>query len=183
MSDDNIRQVKSNNGKGLGRHQLEFTRVVPKFLAKLKSTNSDAREVELGDKFKQYIGTDDDDNNDNVEDAQEKEAIAMAMKDMETLEKDVKEKKDIQEQQKQQEYEAQRLKRIEQDQLEEEKAKEQGVQRKLVFQKPLKKPSATASSSTLKDTMSTIKKTNTKPKEQLQKKSAPKRLSFNDDEE
>ncbi|GAM29511.1 hypothetical protein SAMD00019534_105820, partial [Acytostelium subglobosum LB1] len=201
----------SDKKGGLGKHTLQYTRATPKFLQKLKAQHL-PNEVDINDKFKEYMSKDGSggDGNDNIddddeqqEDEIEKEArlraldaynVSVEARKARLYEKDDLEKKALEEE---------RQRRIEQDQLEEERAKATGEVRKIKFQKPLKKldasDSAGSSSSTintsstrqpgsaagsntstdLKQTLQQIKKTKQSPKAQMQSKSKTKTVDAN----
>eukprot|EP01132_Coremiostelium_polycephalum_P002671 gene2671-3314_t len=109
----------SNKKGGLGGGSLEYTKVVPKFLQNLKKTT----EVDINEKFKDYMNSDDTLED---QDKDQKDIIERAIKELE--EKDQLNKDLIKQEQEdlKKAVEEERQKRIIEDQLEEEKARAEG---------------------------------------------------------
>ncbi|EGC29925.1 hypothetical protein DICPUDRAFT_90289 [Dictyostelium purpureum] len=151
-----------SNKKGLGRNQLEFNKdaMTPKFLQNLKRNT----EVDISAKFKEYVEKDDDNLAPDQPDDFEQEAIQKAIEDEKKSEKLFNEKQKEEEEEKRKHIEEERNKRIEEDRIEEEQARLEGRERKILFQKPTasmvtKSKLKDTSQNNLKKTTESVKKT------------------------
>ncbi|KAF2078635.1 hypothetical protein CYY_000006 [Polysphondylium violaceum] len=180
----------SKKDKSFGGGTLQFTKVVPKFLQNLKKTT----EVDINEKFKDYMNQ--EDNDEITQDQLEKEAIERALKEEQQLESVGQEKEKLEQEEKEKQLQEQKQEILRQDAIEEEKARLEGRERKIVFQKPsslsiTKQPNAAKNSKdSLNDTIKSIKKTNSKSPKSIEKSNSAKKkqtggssmLSFDIDE-